>query len=576
MAIISKGSGGSIKFTGTGGGIRMTSSGGGGGGSVSPIVPNTLSGLVAWFKADSLALNNNDPVTYWQDESTNANHLDQWEAGNNGYINGNLYTLAPKYTSADPLLNNMPSVTYGNYSEIWGGTSNYDANVSNYKSNPTGLPTGNSPHTTYVVGYWNGQARNGPYAAEWHRGLFGWGNNSGPGKRMSVTMLEGGIFADGWASATNTRPLSHNSSFIFSFPYDGTDFSSPTTYLNGVSLTGPLGTSTSPLDVASSSTELAIGRIPTVAAGQHRWTGAIAEVIVFNTVHDAATRKGIEKYLSDKYGIAVVDTAESMPPRASMVGWWNSETIGKYSNGDTVYVWPDMSGKANHLYDTGGVYTLPTFTTSDPNLNNKSALNFSGFWPGIYRSGNWATVSGFPYSNVEPPTSPYSPPLTIYTVAYMDDSDGATIWHWGTRPNTQYGQNYGRCFGFYKSQTSGTPFVGPDNFNRTWGGLEAEVGTAFVASWAHTENANVEDDPMYLNGATQASLVPASPGTLDIGFWPYNGSQPNIVFGTPWANGQDVPRFRGKIAEVLVYAEKHDLTTMTNITNHLKAKYGIV
>ena len=63
MAIRTTGSGGSIKLTGTGGGLKIISSGGGGG-----ILPNTLPGLVAWYKADSLVLSNGASVTYWQDD----------------------------------------------------------------------------------------------------------------------------------------------------------------------------------------------------------------------------------------------------------------------------------------------------------------------------------------------------------------------------------------------------------------------------------------------------------------------------------------------------------------------------
>jgi hypothetical protein len=48
---------------------------------VSPTQPDSISGLAAWFKADSLALSDGDAVTTWNDSSSNAYNVTQASAG---------------------------------------------------------------------------------------------------------------------------------------------------------------------------------------------------------------------------------------------------------------------------------------------------------------------------------------------------------------------------------------------------------------------------------------------------------------------------------------------------------------
>jgi hypothetical protein len=60
--------------------------------------PDSFSGLAAWYKADSLVLNNTDPVSTWADQSGNARHITQAGAAR------------PLYQSAG--LNSKPSVRF--------------------------------------------------------------------------------------------------------------------------------------------------------------------------------------------------------------------------------------------------------------------------------------------------------------------------------------------------------------------------------------------------------------------------------------------------------------------------------
>jgi hypothetical protein len=97
MAIVSKGSGGSIKFTGTGGGISITSSGGGGGGG--PTDPS-LTNLVGWYRADDIGLSNGASVTGWDDR--------QGTSDLTRVYNGPIY-----YNSSNSEFNNQPTLDFG-------------------------------------------------------------------------------------------------------------------------------------------------------------------------------------------------------------------------------------------------------------------------------------------------------------------------------------------------------------------------------------------------------------------------------------------------------------------------------
>jgi len=238
--------------------------------TIFPIDPGGVAGLVAWYKADSLALSNGATVTSWPDDSPNNNDLVTYES-------------APIYNAADALLNGMPSVTY-------------DGNDSNYRSNPTGLPVGSSACTAYVVAYWDGNSG--------CQGLFGWGANAYTGSRISFGQCNGLLQAESQGMGSATRSISANTPFIYSFPYAAAaNYSASTTYLNGVGLTGEVPGFPGVPNIINPVSEIAIGRPPTAAV--ERWTGAVAEVLVFNTTHSATTRVGIEKYLANKYGISI-------------------------------------------------------------------------------------------------------------------------------------------------------------------------------------------------------------------------------------------------------------------------------
>jgi len=253
-----------FKSSGSGGGFVAKNTGGL---PVAGLDPTGMTDLVAWYKADSLGLSNGATVTSWPDDSPTNNDLNNYES-------------APIYNSSDALLNGMPSVTY-------------DGNDSNYRSNPTGLPVGSSACTTYVVGYWSGASATAD--------MFTWGSNAYNGARMGAGYYSGMIFENGGIT-TVQRAISSNVPFVFSYPYvAGANTTAATTYLNGTAANG--GWLAGVPNISNPVAEIVIGRPAT--APVERWTGAVAEVLVFNTTHDSLTRARVEKYLADKYGISI-------------------------------------------------------------------------------------------------------------------------------------------------------------------------------------------------------------------------------------------------------------------------------
>ena len=268
MTIKLRGTGGSFKLRGAGGSVKFNPTKNDG-----SINPGSLSGLVAWFKADAITgVSNGDPVYSWSDSSPIGNMLSSYEG-------------SPTYDAANTYLNNKPAVIF-------------DGADSLYLSSPSNMPYGSQATTIYLVGYWDGYVGG--------QSMFSWGANTGEGSRWGAgSNGVDGIFFEIAGKATKWRTISANVGFILTNPYTaGTALSSVTTYLNGVGLTGEQPGQDGTPNIANPVTELAIGRPATAAA--ERWHGAVAEVIVYNTTHDATTRQGVEKYLSIKYNIPVV------------------------------------------------------------------------------------------------------------------------------------------------------------------------------------------------------------------------------------------------------------------------------
>ena len=111
MAIVTKGSGGSIKFSGTGG--RMIAgtapfggAGGGGAGGGGAGGGPGVAGLMNWLKADAGVVSMGGNITSWEDQSGNSRH---WSAA------GTAITLQSNVQNGKPVLNYADGAAAGSY-----------------------------------------------------------------------------------------------------------------------------------------------------------------------------------------------------------------------------------------------------------------------------------------------------------------------------------------------------------------------------------------------------------------------------------------------------------------------------
>lgn len=488
----------SLKLFGSGGGLNLKDTGGI---PVKELDPAGMSDLVAWYKADSLALSNGATVTSWPDDSANNNDLDTYES-------------APTYNSSDALLNGMPSVTY-------------DGNDSSYKSNPTGLPVGSNACTTYVVGYWSGAASSAS--------MFTWGSNAYTGARMGTGYYSGMIFENG-GIATQQRSVSSNTPFIFSYPYvAGANTTAAVTYLNGISATGEYPGLSGVANISNPVAEIAIGRPATAPA--ERWTGAVSEVLVFNTTHDVITRGRIERYLANKYGIPItpVKTAGSLKNVSGLAASPSIVTSGlvlhldagnpaSYPGSGTT--WTDLSGQGNNATLTGG----PTFDSG-----NGGSIVFDGVDDHAPTTDN-----GFPFG---------SSPGTISCWAKAATVSGFYIW----------------VFSYGSPSIGGSRFIGTSDATYYYGGYGDDITAPGVTinTWFNmvgTYDGSVAS--MYINGVLVSGPTSKS--------W-------NTIAGTSTVGKQtnNIQNWNGNIAQVLVYDRALTAGEILQNFNVDKSRFGL-
>jgi len=492
-----------FKSSGFGGGFVSK----GNGLPISPLNPSGRSDLVAWYKADSLVLSNGSTVTSWPDDSPNNNDLNSYES-------------APIYNSSDAILGGMPSVTY-------------DGNDSNYRSNPTGLPVGSSACTTYVVGYWSGASSTAD--------MFTWGSNAYTGARMGAGYYSGMIFENG-GIGTLARSVWANQPFIFSYPYvAGANVTDAVSYLNGVSAAGSnMGQSGVP-NISNPVAEIAIGRPATAPA--ERWTGAVAEVLVFNTTHDAVTRESIEKYLSNKYGISTVSSAirpsgfkakilTAAPPAPPIV---TSDLILYLDAGNPVSypgsgtTWYDLSGNNNNAVASG----TPTYTaTNGGGFNFNNDADYFDTTPNLreaYTStglsvASWVKADALPYVS------------TIITRSDWNGSEGWAQWkHFGDK------------------------FMGP-RYNQTASSTSLTTGVVYYLAFTIDTSGNAKT---YINGIQDGSTATGVTVPTSSGVSPIIG----VFSGYPgWA---------GDIYQIHIYNRDLSSAEILSNFNATKSRYGL-
>ncbi len=286
MAIAAKGSGGSIKFSGTGGGIRIASLGGGGGGGGGGSPPMTMLG--AWYRADDAGVNNGDAVNSWADRSGS----------------GDVLTVpppkgAPTYLSSVAAFNNQPAVSFSSTGPIGLYHGSYLE-----KTLPAAYLAGDSAFTIYAV-----------LSVDSHSGfneIFYYGENGNPPDAGRIALSHRSYFGTpqiGFMGGVNGQPIGglfYNHTFSTTKIVEirlaqGASVGSAFQATNGVEATYTPGQSG---DYQSTVPQIA-SPVPAVTMGRGVFDGKIAEIIYYKKEHDSSERAATLSYLSSRYGISI-------------------------------------------------------------------------------------------------------------------------------------------------------------------------------------------------------------------------------------------------------------------------------
>lgn len=214
----------------------------------SVFTPAAIAGLQAWFKADTLALNNDDPVTTWLDNSVNGRNATQATAG-----------FKPLYKTNQQ--NGLPGV-------LFDGTDDYLATVAFTLNQPLTIFAVLKLPTAVISDYiWDGSANNAC-------ALFQ--STAGSGRMFAGT--NGPTIALG---TTNFRLLTCRYNGAASiFALDG-----------AVDVTGDVG--------ATNMGQISLGVRGNKAGA---WTNVIfCEFLVYNAVLSGADEARVKTYLNAKY-----------------------------------------------------------------------------------------------------------------------------------------------------------------------------------------------------------------------------------------------------------------------------------
>lgn len=235
--------------------VAQYSSGGGGKGTIDPAA---VSGLSIWLKADAGVLDTNDAaitvdataVKTWQDQSGNANHFTNANAGERPLWKTNI-------TNGKPVLR---FVTDDRYSLTLGGALS-------------------QPNTIFVVGKAN--------AADT---FF----VDGSGGRNAIYVQGTGTYSM-YAGSTELGATARDANFhVMMGLFNG---ASSIHWTDGLEdATGNAGNNALGASV----------RIGSNSAADNFLNGDIAEILIYNAAVSAANRTLINRYLGNKYGITVI------------------------------------------------------------------------------------------------------------------------------------------------------------------------------------------------------------------------------------------------------------------------------
>lgn len=232
-------------------------------GTAAPL-PNTITNLRAWYRADSLALADNAAVTTWSDESGQGFHLTG-------------VTGSPRLRTG--IINSKPIVRFDGASGL---------NTSNIV-----LQGGATDFTVFLV-VRAGTSQN--VHADMYDNSHG-SNTAGPMIQQSGTNLN--VYASAWWNGSSYSGTS-------TFTVSSAAFQIHHTHKAGATvrhfINGGLATNNSvPANMAQPSVPLYVGR---GNIGGRSWNGDMAELVYFNRALSDAEQQQMKFYLAQKYAVS--------------------------------------------------------------------------------------------------------------------------------------------------------------------------------------------------------------------------------------------------------------------------------
>lgn len=290
------------------------------------VLPTALPNIVAWFKADSLALADGDPVNLWSDSS-----------GNGHYCQPNVVQPSTAPTFKTNVINGKPVIRFN-------GTDN--ALDVDYMT-----PHWDTPFTYFIVANQASKATSGQLAV-------GWGDD-----RNYITMDTSGYLHVG-ESGTSTEIT------------DTTDRSGSFRHFCAARRQGV------PTNVYENGFKVITG---TVAYGQVSsqrigitFTGDVAEWIFAGNFMEVSEyhRQGIEAYLCNKYALPYPPSKETLPVTSGLRVWLKA-TAFDYPDNTPIprdpYGWYDST---SGLCFASTQFSAPVYRTNI--VNGRPSIYFNG------------------------------------------------------------------------------------------------------------------------------------------------------------------------------------------------------
>lgn len=287
--------------------------------------PNTISGCTGWFRADSLAaLGNGASVATWTDGSGNGHDLSQA-----------IGTQQPTFTASSASFNNQPCLHFNSAATQFltsaaGWTLATDITV-------VVIGQDDGTHASYV-----GTANGGNWYLIGHLGKYS---------------CAGAGFFDTTVSLSANTPRT----FILA----ATAGNSDTWYVNG-SLNNATGGAPG---LATNSSGLVVGSSD--ALGSSVIGGDIAEVAVFNRALTQAEVFQIQTYAAKRYGISATLAVPSFADAAP-------------------------GADATHALTQATQSAQPTLNLTDASYNNQATLSFASASTQFLQSGAWTAAIAMP------------------------------------------------------------------------------------------------------------------------------------------------------------------------------------